>query len=60
MIVEMFELFGGGKANITMSGLPNSQLAVLPSTTHMDVLSRVDLLTSIIPPFLDAPMPEGK
>ena len=57
--VEMFRLFGGGKADGGMSGRPDSQFAVLPNTVHWDVISRADLLLPIIPPFLDAPMPEA-
>jgi pimeloyl-ACP methyl ester carboxylesterase len=58
--VDLFRLLGGDKANGGMGELPRSQLAVLPGTTHLDVLTRVDLLASIIPPFLDAPMPAAK
>jgi pimeloyl-ACP methyl ester carboxylesterase len=55
--VEMFGLLGGGKADGAMGGLPQSQLAVLPGTTHFSILTRTDLLLPIITPFLDAPMP---
>jgi pimeloyl-ACP methyl ester carboxylesterase len=54
--VEMFRLLGGGVAG-DIAGLPRSQLAILPGTTHVTVVSRADLLLAIIPPFLDAPMP---
>ena len=57
--VEMFRLLGGGVFGDTPAGLPNSQLAVLPGTSHVTVVQRADLLLAIIPPFLDAPMPEG-
>src|ERR671916_691961 len=62
--VEMFRLLGGGVMG-DLSGLPQSQLAVLPGTTHFvppgsAVLDRADWLLSIIPPFLDAPMPEAE
>jgi pimeloyl-ACP methyl ester carboxylesterase len=57
--VEMFRLLGGGVAG-DMAGLPNSQLAVLPGTTHVTVVSRADLLLAMIPPFLDAPLPEAR
>jgi pimeloyl-ACP methyl ester carboxylesterase len=57
--VEMFRLLGGGVFG-DMAGLPNSQLAVLPGTTHVSIASRADLLLAIIPPFLDAPMPEAR
>ncbi len=54
--VEMFRLLGGGVFG-DMAGLPTSQLAVLPGTTHVTLVQRADLLLAIIPPFLDAPMP---
>ena len=57
--VEMFRLLGGGVVG-DIAGLPNSQLAVLPGTTHVTLVYRADLLLSIIPPFLDAPMPEAE
>jgi pimeloyl-ACP methyl ester carboxylesterase len=57
--VEMFRLLGGGVFGDTPAGLPNSQLAVLPGTSHVTVVERADLLLAIIPPFLDAPMPES-
>ena len=55
--VEMFRLLGGGVFG-DIAGLPNSQLAVLPGTTHVSIVSRADLLLAMIPAFLDAPMPE--
>jgi pimeloyl-ACP methyl ester carboxylesterase len=60
--VELFQLLGGGVMG-DLAGLPKSQLAVLPGTTHFippgsAVLDRTDWLLSLIPPFLDAPMPE--
>jgi pimeloyl-ACP methyl ester carboxylesterase len=55
--VEMFRLLGGGVAG-DLAGLPRSQLAILPGTTHVTVVYRADLLLAIIPPFLDAPMPQ--
>jgi pimeloyl-ACP methyl ester carboxylesterase len=58
--VEMFRLLGGGVFGDTPAGLPNSQLAVLPGTSHVTLVDRADLLLSIIPPFLDAPMPNVK
>jgi pimeloyl-ACP methyl ester carboxylesterase len=56
--VEMFRLLGGGVFGDTPAGLPSSQLAVLPGTSHVTLVYRADLLLSIIPPFLDAPLPE--
>ena len=58
--VEMFRLLGGGVFGDMPPGLPPSQLAILPGTSHVTVVQRTDLLLSIVPAFLDAPMPETK
>jgi pimeloyl-ACP methyl ester carboxylesterase len=57
--VEMFRLLGGGVFGDTPAGLPASQLAVLPGTSHVTLVDRADLLLAIIPPFLDAPTPKA-
>jgi pimeloyl-ACP methyl ester carboxylesterase len=57
--VEMFRLLGGGVFG-DVAGLPKSQLAILPGTTHVGLSQRADLLLAIIPPFLDAPMPAAQ
>jgi pimeloyl-ACP methyl ester carboxylesterase len=62
--VELFRLLGGGAMG-DLAGLPKSQLAVLPGTTHFvpagsGVLERADWLLSMIQLFLDAPVPEGQ
>jgi pimeloyl-ACP methyl ester carboxylesterase len=59
--VEMFKLRGGGVMG-DLAGLPESQLAVLPGTTHFvppgfGLLDRAEWLLALIPPFLDAPLP---
>jgi pimeloyl-ACP methyl ester carboxylesterase len=54
--VAMFRLLGGGGFGDTPAGLPNSQLAVLPGTSHVSLVSQTELLVSIIPRFLDAPV----
>jgi pimeloyl-ACP methyl ester carboxylesterase len=59
--VELFGLLGGGVMG-DLEGLPRSQLAVLPGTTHFipeghGVLDRADELLAFIQRFLDAPMP---
>ena len=56
--VEMFRLLGGGVFGDTPAGLPASQLAVLPGTSHVTLVDRTDVL-AIIPPFLDAPVPRA-
>src|SRR5258708_4727223 len=40
-------------------GLPRSQLAVLPGTTHVTLVDRAEWLTSMILAFLDTPIPEA-
>ena len=57
--VEMFRLLGGGVFGDTPAGLPHSQLAVLPGTSHVSLVSRAELLIPMITSFLDAPMPEA-
>ncbi len=56
--VDMFRLRGGGVFG-DFAGLPASQLAILPGTTHIGVMMQTELLLAIIPPFLDAAMPKG-
>ena len=56
--VEMFRLRGGGVFGDMPPGLPASQLAVLPGTSHVSIASRADLVVPIVTSFLDAPMPE--
>jgi len=58
--VEMYRLLGGGGFGDTPAGLPYSQLAILPGTSHVTMVSRTDLLLAIIPSFLDAPMHGGQ
>ena len=57
-VVGFFKLRGGGVMG-DLAGLPDSQLAVLPGTTHFippgsGLLDRADWLLAMIPPFLDA------
>jgi len=54
--VEMFRLLGGGVFGDTPAGLPESQLAVLPGTSHVTLVDRADWLTSMVNQFLDLPM----
>ena len=49
----------GGDVNGDFVGVPASQLAITPGTTHFFGLSRPELILQIVVPFLDAPMPEG-
>lgn len=59
-IVQMFRLLGGGVFGDTPAGMPNSQLAILPGTSHVTVVSRTELLVPMINSFLDAPVRETK
>jgi pimeloyl-ACP methyl ester carboxylesterase len=57
--VEFFKLRGGGVMG-DLKGLPESQLAVLPGTTHFvppgsGLLDRAEWLLAMIAPFLDPP-----
>jgi pimeloyl-ACP methyl ester carboxylesterase len=56
--VDMFRLRGGGVFG-DLAGLPASQLAVLPGTTHVGMLERADWLVAMVTPFLDAPLPSA-
>jgi pimeloyl-ACP methyl ester carboxylesterase len=54
--MKMFRLLGGGVIG-DLAGLPASQLAVLPGTSHVGLLDRVDWLQSMILGFLGTPVP---
>ena len=54
--MTMFRLLGGGVIG-DLAGLPASQLAVLPGTSHVGLLDRVDWLQSMILEFLGSPVP---
>jgi pimeloyl-ACP methyl ester carboxylesterase len=54
--VEMFRLLGGAVFGDTPAGMPNSQLAVLPGTSHVTLVDRADWLVSMIDKFLDTPI----
>jgi pimeloyl-ACP methyl ester carboxylesterase len=57
--MQLFRLLGGGVAG-DLVGLPTSQLAILPGTTHGTiVVERTDALVAMIEAFLAAPMPEA-
>jgi pimeloyl-ACP methyl ester carboxylesterase len=58
-VVQMFRLLGGGVSG-DMVGLPRSQLAVLPGTTHVTLITRTNWLLSMILEFLDAQIPTAK
>jgi len=58
--VEMFRLLGGGVFGDIPAGLPNSQLAILPGTSHVTVVSHRELLIPMINSFLAAPIRDDK
>ncbi len=60
-VVEFFGLLGGGQrdAGWDGSGRPRAQLAILPGTTHYDIVTS-PALASTATQFLDAPMPAAK
>jgi hypothetical protein len=51
---------GGGDGNGDLVGVPASQLAVFPGTTHLFGLARTELVLGAVLSFLDAPLPEGR
>jgi pimeloyl-ACP methyl ester carboxylesterase len=55
---ELLGLRGGGVGIGDITGIPPARLAVLPGTTHLGVLARVDWLREMICEFLDAPAAE--
>jgi pimeloyl-ACP methyl ester carboxylesterase len=57
--VELFRLLAGGVAG-DLVGLPRSQLAILPGTTHVTLVERAEWLVSMITRFLDTRMPEAR
>lgn len=58
-VVEMFRLVGGGVMG-DLVGLPASQLAILPGTTHVTVMYKTNWVTSMTNEFLNAPMPAAQ
>ena len=51
--LDLFRAKGGGQMG-DLHGLPQSRLAVLPGTTHIGMLQRVDWLVPMITDFLDS------
>ena len=52
-MVRFFRLLGGGVFGDTPAGLPKSQLAVLPGTSHTMMVDRAQVLLPILRAFLD-------
>jgi pimeloyl-ACP methyl ester carboxylesterase len=57
-VVALFRLRGGGVPG-DFAGMPSAQLAILPGTSHTMIMERTGWLGSMIPAFLDAPIPAG-
>ena len=57
--VVRFLQLRGGDVNGDFVGVPSSQLAVFPGTTHFFGLARTALVLDAVLTFLDAPLPEG-
>ncbi len=53
-VVELFRLLGGGVPGDLVL-LPPTQLAILPGTNHVDLLDRVEWVSSMIGAFLTPP-----
>ncbi len=49
----------GGDVNGDFAGVPASQLAVFPGTTHFHGLARTGLVLDVVGTFLDADTPSG-
>jgi pimeloyl-ACP methyl ester carboxylesterase len=57
--VELFKLLGGGVPG-DLVGLPNSQLAIIPGTTHVGMaIDGAAFWLPMVEAFLAAPMPEA-
>lgn len=55
--VAWFRLLGGGVFGDLPAGLPDSQLAVLPGTSHVSIVNRAAWIVPMVTEFLDKPMP---
>jgi pimeloyl-ACP methyl ester carboxylesterase len=51
---EMLRLFGGGAFGDSGAPRATSQLAILPGTSHLDLIARADWIVALVRPFFDA------
>ena len=60
-MIEFYELLGGGQRDAGLDGSlrPVARLAILPGTTHYDILAFPGL-PDIVTSFLDAPLPDSR
>ena len=56
--LELFRAKGGGKMG-ELHGLPKSRLAIIPGTTHIGMMQRMNLLIPMITDFLDSDLNEA-
>jgi hypothetical protein len=52
-MAQFHRLLGGGRFGDTPAGLPKSQLAILPRTSHLTAAQKSALLVEMIPAFLN-------
>jgi pimeloyl-ACP methyl ester carboxylesterase len=52
--VELYRLLGGGPSEDFMTAPADAQLAILPGTTHMGMMEKLDLLVPMVEAFLGA------
>lgn len=57
--LELLRLMGGD-LNGDFAGVPASRLGIVPGATHLNILTRVDILVPMILPYIDAPFPGGQ
>jgi pimeloyl-ACP methyl ester carboxylesterase len=51
-LVHVFRLLGGGVSGDTPAGLPKSQLAILPGTSHTMMVDRAEMLLPMMSAFI--------
>lgn len=56
-VADLFRLLGGGVPG-DLEGLPRHELAILPGTTHITLVEKVDWLVSMVDAFLARDIPE--
>lgn len=59
-MVAWFRLLGGGVFGDTPAGLPDSQLAILPGTSHVSLVERAAWIVPMVREFLEKPMPRAE
>ena len=55
-MIRFFRLVGGDVFGDLPAGLPRSQLAILPGASHVTTPFQTEVLSVIVPAFLDKPM----